>query len=47
MNGALTLIQKMEGLLLENELDIGIAFAGGTAPEIVSTPLLQERRNRK
>lgn len=34
--------EKMEGLLLENELDIGIAFAGGTAPEIVSTPLLQE-----
>ncbi|EKM7810894.1 TPA: transcriptional regulator CynR [Klebsiella aerogenes] len=34
--------EKMEGLLLENELDIGIAFAGGTAPDIVSTPLLQE-----
>ncbi|HDT6508184.1 TPA: transcriptional regulator CynR [Klebsiella aerogenes] len=33
---------KMEGLLLENELDIGIAFAGGTATDIVSTPLLQE-----
>ncbi|MGH5967070.1 transcriptional regulator CynR [Klebsiella aerogenes] len=34
--------EKMEGLLLENELDIGIAFAGGTATDIVSTPLLQE-----
>lgn len=34
--------EKMEGLLLENELDVGIAFAGGTAPDIVSTPLLQE-----
>lgn len=34
--------EKMEGLLLENELDIGIAFAGGTATDIVATPLLQE-----
>ncbi|EMZ5812734.1 transcriptional regulator CynR [Klebsiella aerogenes] len=34
--------EKMEGLLLGNELDIGIAFAGGTATDIVSTPLLQE-----
>lgn len=34
--------EKMEGLLLENELDIGIAFAGGIALDIVSTPLLKE-----
>ncbi|MGG8274325.1 transcriptional regulator CynR [Klebsiella sp. 141161] len=34
--------EKMEGMLLENELDIGVAFAEGVTPDIVSTPLLQE-----
>lgn len=34
--------EKMEGMLQENELDIGIAFATGISPDIVSTPLLQE-----